>query len=177
MTYQDNKIIQEISEMAPILASLPKSEIHRVPDSYFDEVEVTIINQLNFINEEIQEVIDLPTDYFEKLDDKILQRLSGDRDIKVISLLGPRFNYLKYAAILVFFIASIVLFKYVTPSENIAVTSQLTQAEVLDYMVDNAEDFDINMLIDQEIIDESTLDDISYISVDEEASELIEADF
>jgi hypothetical protein len=95
----------------------------------------------------------------------------------IIEMRSRTVNYLKYAAIVVFFAACIGLLRYATPPKNTEIASQLTQTEVLDYMVDNAEDFDINMLIDQELIDETTLDGLSYISIEDESSDYFESDF
>lgn len=178
MTHQNSNIIEEIIEMAPILASIPKLRVHQVPENYFDEVEESIISQINIIKSECQEKLAVPSDYFEKIDEVILSRIGDDtQGAKIVSMPTTRFAYMKYAAIFVVFLASLVVFNILKPQENTQLASELTQAEVLDYMVDHAEDFDINMLIDQEIIDETTLDDLSYISVEDENTDLFESDF
>ncbi len=178
MTHQDNNMIQEIVEMAPILASIPKLRVHQVPENYFDEVEESIISQINIIKSENQEKQALPLDYFEKVDEIILAKINDDtQGAKIVSMPILKFGYMKFAAIFVVLIASLVVFNILKPQENTQLTSELTQAEVLDYMVDHAEDFDINMLIDQEIIDETTLDDLSYISVEDENTDIFESDF
>lgn len=176
MTHQD--IIEEIIEITPILASIPKLNIHQVPEKYFEEVEESIISQISFVKSENQEKQALPSDYFEKLDEVILNRIDEDTQVaNIVPMTTSRFAYIKYAAILVVIIASLVVFNFQKPQENAQLTSELTQAEVLDYMVDHAEDFDINMLIDQEIIDESTLDGLSYLTIEEENAEIFESDF
>jgi len=179
MTNQDHNTTEEIIEIAPILAAIPKSKMHRVPENYFDEVESKIISQLNLIKNEHVAEHQVPSDYFEKLDDVILNRIeAATQDTKMASLPTSRFNYMKYAAILVVIIASVVVFNIVTPKEHIEVASSLTQADVLDYMADHAEDFDINMLIDHDIIDETTLDGLSYITIEEEENaDIFESDF
>jgi hypothetical protein len=170
MTNQDNNITEEIIDMAPILAALPKSKLHRVPENYFDDVESNIISQLNLIKNEKSQDQKVPADYFESLDDVILN--------KIVSLPASRFNYMKYAAILVVLIASLVAFNFLKPQENAQMASELTQAETIDYMVEHAEDFDINMLIDHDIIDETTLDGLSYITIEEEENaDIFESDF
>lgn len=179
MTNQDNNITEEIINMAPILAALPKSKLHRVPENYFDDVESNIISQLNLIKNEKSQDQKVPADYFESLDDVILNKIdSATQKSKIVSLPASRFNYMKYAAILVVLIASLVAFNFLKPQENAQMASELTQAETIDYMVEHAEDFDINMLIDHDIIDETTLDGLSYITIEEEENaDIFESDF
>jgi hypothetical protein len=178
MTHQDNNITEEIIDMAPILAAIPKSKLHRVPENYFDDVESIIISQLNLIKNEKAQDHQVPSDYFETIEDNILTRIHEEtQESKIVPIPTSRFVYMKYAAILVVLIASLIVFNFLKPQENAQLASDLTQAETLDYMVDHAEDFDINMLIDQDIIDESTLDGLSYLTIEEENEDIFESDF
>jgi len=175
---QYNNIVDEIVEIAPILASLPKSNLDQVPEHYFDQVEDEILSQLSLLKDDNQRQLALPSDYFSKIDEVIMERIVDQvQGAKIIEMPSRKINYLKYAAILMFFVACLGVLRYATPEKNMDVASQLTQSEVLDYMADNAEDFDINMLIDQGMIDESTLDGISYISIDEETEYILDSDF
>ena len=168
----DNKVIKEIAEMAPILASLPKTNRYHIPENYFNEVEIQILCQMTILTVEDDSQKVIPLDYFSKVEEVIINRIADqDQDAKIIEMPSRKINYQRYAAIVIAFLACIAVLRFATLERNAEMASQLTQAEILDYMVDNAEDFDINMLIDHELIEENTLDGLSYIYIDDESSD------
>ncbi|MBC7884318.1 MAG: hypothetical protein H7X99_02510 [Saprospiraceae bacterium] len=176
MTNRSENIQKELQELAPTLANLPKTNPLTVPDSYFEIVEDRILSQLYLISTTETCVNDVPTDYFDQVESLILENIQKEaKPTKIIVLPFIKPNFFRYAAILIFFTLCIAVFSFYqkTNAEDAEIA---LQEEYIDYMTEDIEEFDINLLIENDLIDESALDDVSYLSIYNETSDLFDSE-
>ena len=178
-----NKILEEIKEWAPILASMDKTNPFKVPNGYFDSLENRIVEELGG---KAPEQTTVPKDYFDSLPDKVIQQVTVDKEAKVIP-----FHYKKWisvaAAFIVIFGAGIFFTQSTSPSSDAsALAFEMDTEEAIDYLIETGE-LNVADLIALEIyledfedtedenssIDDTDLDDFLNTLTQDELEELL----
>lgn len=171
-------INQELKTIAPILSKIKKPIHHNVPDGYFDQLEDQIMSQINILNHD-KTKLHVPEGYFETVEDQILNIVTDQRT-KVIPIFKKPFFRIVIAASVVFMLAfiSYQLFqKDADTHQDTFVDLQADEIEYFQYLHQNVDDLDINMLIDNDLVDESDLFVLSYndISETDESASIFES--
>lgn len=168
-TLESYQIQQELAEIAPTLAALPKRNHHVVPENYFDDVEEVIFSQLK-LSDLKRKKVSVPDQYFEGLEDKILGTVNNNAKVKTFTIQ----RWVRYAAAAsVVVVLSAVAFKYF--SINTAPNQMADSLEVndyLQYLQQNVEDGDIEMMIDNGLVEES---DLTVVEIPSDESKIEEA--
>lgn len=162
-TLKSNNIQKELAEIAPILATLPKRNNLVIPEHYFDDVENEILSQLK-LSDLKRSQLQIPDSYFEDLEDKILHKVNNSPMVNTVTM----HRWMRYvAAALVVVIMSIFAFQYIplstAPSQ---VADSIEVNDYLQYLQQNIEDGDIEMLIDSGLVEESDLTVVELPSQD-----------
>lgn len=71
---QSNNILNELMELSPTLAAIPKRNVFSVPNGYFDQLPTLLLLQTKPINEKAA----VPEGYFENLADNIMARIKQE---------------------------------------------------------------------------------------------------
>ena len=152
----------ELEEIGPLLATIAKTNpISPPPDDYFDEVEKRILSQIALAGHDTP-LAQVPAGYFEKLETKIMSHDSARVSEKQVYTMR---NWKMYAiaASMILISAVMIVFKmYQSPSALPDTTSVPTQDEYLQYMTDHIDEFDINMLTEQQLVEESDVQWVTY---------------
>lgn len=169
------QIQQELAEIAPTLAALPKRNNQAVPENYFADVEDEIFSQLK-LSDLKRKQIQVPDRYFDDLEDKILHNVKDISPIKTFH----RPQWMKYAAAAsVVMVLSIFALNYLSSNTApIQVADSLEASDYLQYIEQNVEDGDIEMLIENGLIEESdlTVVDLHSIELQNEEQGLFETE-
>lgn len=80
---RNNEILNELREISPLLAGIPKGNIQTVPIGYFDNLEMRIcihslLHQYDTKEYFIREKPGVPTGYFEQLSDSVLSKIKEE---------------------------------------------------------------------------------------------------
>ena len=153
-----SEVIEELKMLAPFFSGLPKANLHKLPEGYFEDVEEKIISQIQLTNYELK--ISVPPGYLEKVEDDILSKVKSVPSVKehrVIGILKYRKLIASIAAIMLFVLTTWFVFnKLESPSADISINTGEHDA-YLEYIHKNIADYDINMLVDQGLIEEEDL--------------------
>jgi hypothetical protein len=172
MTDKKHDIYEELRSLAPKLSQLKKADNQYVPKAYFDLVETQIISQLHLVVIENNAAIELPENYFENFEKGMLKEIKEEFSkpkLRSISNVSKSVFY-KIAASLIFVLASILLFNTYNSKEKLE-TASVSQEEYIQYISDHIEEFDINLLIEQELLNDQVLNNISYLEIEKELDE------
>jgi hypothetical protein len=152
------EILDELKSLAPTLATLPKKMPYDVPTHYFDMVENEILEQVSLLKYELNQPV--PYGYFEDMEDKLMPLMHESKDIKpkiqhVTSL--RRWIY-GAAAIFTLAITSILVFSNQAKGDNIP----LDEDAYLLYIQENIDDFEIDQMVENELVEESDVTLITF---------------
>jgi hypothetical protein len=156
-----NEISSELSIEAPVLASIPKSNLGRVPHNYFEEVEEQIISQLNLIG--IGQEPTMDSVYFDQVEDKILLSLADD-NTKVVPLYKkPVFKILAAATtISILSVMAFQLFFQNDKQPEVIFATDIPEVDYYQFIEQNINELDIHLLIEQDLVVESDFNIVSY---------------
>lgn len=158
-----NIIRQELESLAPNLAKVKRYQRIDIPDEYFDSAEEQIMSQIYIMTQE-QVKVNVPSDYFETLDDNIMAGINSEKP-KVVPLRSMcKYRYVAAAAIVfvLFFIGYKVSPLVESGSDRLPMMSQIADSEYYQYLHQNIDEVDMNMLIEHNLVDESDLAILSY---------------
>lgn len=164
-------IIKELNDLAPSLVKLPKISTLSVPENYFENVEEQILSQLNLISYEGTKQV--PSGYLEHVESDLATWLTlNDRKKVKEPILVSFLKYKKwlYSAAAIFTFATCALIVFNVQKENYPALeiTQNDQDQYLHYVQENIDDFDINVLIENDLVEES---DISLVAFETESPE------
>ena len=74
----NNQILNELQELGPLLAAVPRVNVYATYDNYFAEMSEAIMAKLNVTELASKEEYNLPAGYFENLSDTILQKVRAN---------------------------------------------------------------------------------------------------
>jgi hypothetical protein len=169
MTNNNNTdIMQELKILAPNLAKISKRHHQTVPDGYFIVVEEEIMRQINILCSVDNINKDVPKDYFNSLEDRIIYKIGVSESKKPIdSQLIQSGLYIKFryalAAILVFALAMVTLYNIQVHTNYNADMAVSDQEAYFNYLQKNVDDIDLNDLIEQDLLTEQ---DLTFISTE-----------
>jgi hypothetical protein len=153
-----SEVIEELKKLAPVLSGLPKDNLLKLPEGYFEDVEDKILSQIHLTNYDLKPSV--PPGYLEKVEDVILRKVKfgpSDKKHQVISMLKYRKIIASIAAVMLFILTAWFVFnREERSSGNIAISIEDHDA-YLEYIHKNIGDYDINMLVDQGLIEEDDL--------------------
>lgn len=162
MNNKDKNIQQELKELSPLLADIPKPEIKDVPAGYFDTIEDQLIGLTNISSvHDHKDTSGIPEGYFESLENKIIQRLQSQpvevrsNQLKIIR------KVMKIAAAFVFVLTSYLTIRQYNPYGFLSTPDEIALQDddaMWDYLIDNSDDITLNMLIDNGLVEVSDLD-------------------
>jgi len=166
-TYEVDK---ELKSISVFLADIPKNNILLIPEGYMDEVEEHILSQI-FLTQIDHADMNVPLGYFENLEStftypeaKILNHAVGKKNIFNLSF--ARLIKYKVAAMILFFTCCLFVLNIYLNKETITDTAYEDPELYLEYLENNIDEFEIDFLADQGLIEES---DISLVTYDEES--------
>ena len=169
-----NKIDKELAEIAPLLASLEKSNPFSVPEGYFSSLENRVMDALDkkpVLNESA------PSGYFDNLSDRVLERIQTEEKPKVIPLY--RNKWLAIAASFIVLIAAGFLINGQLGQSNSGEEFALDYEpeEALEYLIENenlylSDLISIDLYEDEEFAEESTFTEFDDVELDELLNEL-----
>lgn len=161
-------IAKEIETLSPILAKIKKPVRKDIPDGYFETVEAQILSQISIINHQSPK-IEVPEGYFANLENQIMQNVGID-DVKVL----PFYKRVSFRILAAASIVFILVFTGIqllttdnTTNPELSVMAQPNEAEYFQYLQHNIEEIDINMLIENDLIEESDLTVVTYNDINE----------
>lgn len=164
------EVHSEIKSLSGFLADIPKINILYIPEGYMDEVEEQILSQI-FLTQNDYADMNVPAGYFENLestftypDAKIINQAVGKGKIFNLAI-SRRLKY-KVAAMILFFTCCLFVLNIYLHKDIIADTAYEDPELYLEYLENNMDEFDIDFLADQGLIEES---DISLVTYDEES--------
>lgn len=164
MTESEKYIIaQELESLAPVLASIHKPIRKDIPNGYFDRTEDQIMSQIHLLMHD-KNKIQVPDGYFETVEDQVLNSIT-DQQTKVVPIFQKYLFRIAIAASTIFLVAFISynLFQNDTAvHKDTFADLQVDEAEYFQYLHQNVDELDINMLIDNDLIEESDLSVITY---------------
>lgn len=163
------EINKELALAAPLLATLPKVQIDQVPNGYFDHVEHQILAQMSFASILSKNKEEAPAGYFESLETETYHRLEMVKDTKVIQLVPDKNSRLRRMFSIAASVAAVVCCVYFLAPSSVEDEAQLatsTEDMYIDYLTENIDEFDINTLIEHDLLDEALLDGLSFIDED-----------
>ncbi|MBK8515150.1 MAG: hypothetical protein IPL55_02300 [Saprospiraceae bacterium] len=159
------EIYNELTELAPKLAEIPKKNLFDVPEKYFENVEEQILSQLYLV--QFDKKLSIPVSYLEDVEKDLIKWAGNENQTKINNM--PVLNFKIYkkwmysaAAILVFGLAFLMVFNNQNEKMANPNFSAIDQDEYLQYIQDNIDEFEISSLIDHEILEEG---DITGIDV------------
>lgn len=151
--YTDNNILQELTEISPVVANLKatiKGDIYRVPEDYFETLEINILEKTILHNDSLNQ--EVPDGYFEGLEAAIFAKIEAatpnrvkkdDRDTKIYRMFGM---FSKIAAVfLISFIAIKGLYFDEHPQHETSaqiMEDQISQQDVMSYIEENLHEFE-----------------------------------
>lgn len=151
-----DKIKNELINIAPTLTSLDKNNPFKVPNGYFTSLGERTIDGLVKNTKSTQS---LPIGYFEGLSDKVLEKVTQEKESKLIPLYKR--NWFAIAASFLVLIGATYMIKSnlntVEPSTEFAL--EIEPEEALDYLIENGDLYltDLisleieNLVLDEEI--------------------------
>ncbi len=163
-TYEVN---EELKELAPILSELPKINGAEVPEGYFQRVEQQILSQIFISGSVDTSELQIPDGYFERLESDVIDIFHQNDEKysakgKMVWLSKLKFLQYAAAAVVILFASVWLLFNM----NNHDVISEDTAMESSDayfeYLEDNIDEFDINILMEHDLIEESDITLITY---------------
>jgi len=163
-TYEVNK---ELKDIAPILAELPKNSASEVPTGYFQLVEEQIMGQI-FISENVHKSeMQVPEGYFEKLESDVINVVSKNNpnkssEVKIVLFSNVKLLQYAAAAVLILFVSVWIEFNVNNTNAITEDTTLETSDAYFEYLEDNMDEFDINSLVDHDLIEESDITLITY---------------
>ena len=168
---ENKKILIELSYLAPTLAKLPKKSILTVPLNYFEEVEEQIMSQLNLIKYETYS--EMPAGYLDHIESDVVKWATqlvpkNANEPKYFNFLSIKKWMYAIAAVFVFATGAFIVFSIEQNKSTILEITQNEQDLYLDYLQHNIEEFDINSLIENDLVEES---DVSFVVNEYESSE------
>jgi len=174
-TYEVNK---ELKELAPILSELPKINGAEVPEGYFQRAEQQILSQIFISGRVDTSELQVPDGYFDRLESDVIDIVYQNDEKysakgKMIWLSKLKFLQYAAAAVVILFASVWVVFNmnnHDVISEDISMESSDAYFE---YLEDNIDEFDINILLEHDLIEES---DIALITYTEDAETDIDQD-
>ncbi|MGB4960505.1 MAG: hypothetical protein WBO36_13580 [Saprospiraceae bacterium] len=169
-----NDVYDELKGVAPILSTLSKENHLEVPNQYFEEVEEKILSQMRIYSPEHAV---LPDGYMDVVETKVLQKLENSTNIHQEKQESAKIFALKWwksvaAAVILITTGSIVMNQLSVTNDKTLAAEMIDQDIYIKYLELHPEDFDINMMIDQGLIEES---DVSIVNYDEQILELLES--
>jgi len=178
-----NEIKKELQEIAPTLAQIPKRIPNNVPEKYFEEVEESLVSQCTILAYEKSLNISIPAQYFENVETDIIEEIENIPTKQTSSTPVRQINFSKrwipaVAAIFVLSISTWFVFKD-NPIENKASTAAITDPDLyLNYIHDHIDEYNIDMLIDQGLVEESDVSvvDLKFLDYMDDPSSLIESE-
>lgn len=158
-------MIEELLELAPTLASLHKKSNLSVPQNYFEDVEEQIISQLNLMK--FDNTPQVPQGYLDQLESDVVNWALKHEKKQVSTIKSfnfSRFNKWMYAAAAIFTLAicAVAAFNIQIKKSVTTEFANIEQEQYFDYIQNNIDDFDINSLIENDLIEESDLSLIVY---------------
>jgi hypothetical protein len=159
-------IHNELKEIAPTIAAMPRAEaINAPPDGYFQELEAQLLTLSKIVRVEVAEEkqsVGMPANYFEYIEDKVLQQLTTPEvEVRQISWLR-RYKWAVAASFLL--VVSAVAVQNITSSKETPTlaSDDLTSEEALTYLEQNQQDGQIEALIDAGVIDSTLVADLTF---------------
>ena len=148
---KENKNIEILSEK---LLWLRDNEGYLIPDDYFSQLPEKLAERLDLKRiEDISEINDVPKDYFETLPQIVLDRVEQKRPAK-IRILGGWTQAIGIAASLL--IVGFIGFSIFNVNE-VPVDDSEFATEYMEYLEQNTDEFEMNSLIDYELVDEEMM--------------------
>ncbi|MBK9736241.1 MAG: hypothetical protein IPO92_15280 [Saprospiraceae bacterium] len=175
MNRNNNEIHAELEILAPTLAAMPKVMHYHVPEGYFEAVEDQILSQMALTEMDNHVGMDVPEGYFNRLEDIVMEQVAimSKSNDNLVSLQPVRkLAYLKYvaaAASITLVITMLFFFNNKDLNIDTATSDNVTHDEYITYIQQNMDEFDINQLIEHELIDSTVLDNITYLESYDEA--------
>jgi len=93
MSSHINDILNELKDLSPLVAEIPRNNVLSVPEHYFDSLDAHILFKIN------DTYAGVPEGYFERLPGEIMNRIRNEKRVKVISVKSV---FLQYAVAAVF---------------------------------------------------------------------------
>ncbi|KXK37660.1 MAG: hypothetical protein UZ09_BCD002001759 [Bacteroidetes bacterium OLB9] len=153
MTNFNDHFQDELKEISPYLASLPKQDPKNVPDGYFEQIEDEIVHQLMLIRHTPESNRQLPDGYFDQVENQVI------RKIKISKKPRAWIKFIPYvaAASILFILMILVVSPADHANQETVQLAQISEMDQLDYLSKNIDDVSLNTLIDYGLIEESDL--------------------
>jgi hypothetical protein len=153
-----SEVKEELKMLAPVLSGLPKANIDKLPEGYFEDVEEKIMSQILLTNYELTKSV--PSGYLEKVEDDILSKVISVHTVKenrIVGILKYKKLIASIAAMMLFVLATWFVFNRVEETSGEIVINAEEHDTYLEYIHKNIGDYDINMLVDKGLIAEEDL--------------------
>ena len=167
-----NEIIQELQSIGPILAQIPKRTPNNVPENYFENVEENILSQCLLLAYEKSLNVTVPSEYFDNIEDEIITTIEN-LDVKQTSKTPVRQMFFRkrwmqaVAAIFVLALGTWFVFNKMAvenkPTSNIVADPDM----YLRYIHDHIDEFNIDMLLDHDLVEESDISIVDFKFLDD----------
>jgi len=160
------EVNQELKELAPTLANLPKNIKPSIPEGYFQLLENQVMSQIYISKNTETDKFHVPDAYFENFESNI-EKMIYDKQAKTSSsvkiVLLSNLKWIRNVAAVLVLIAAVGMIFNEKYAENtsINITSDNSNG-YLEYIEDNIDEYDINTLIDYGLIEESDITLITY---------------
>ncbi|HSV10131.1 MAG TPA: hypothetical protein VLI68_05140 [Hanamia sp.] len=98
MENKSTDILNELKTISPLLTSLQKVNVFKVPDNYFEDLDQRISTSVFLHQDEKNASQKIPAGYFDSLSDRILSKIKNENTenaIEEIKQISPALHYLK----------------------------------------------------------------------------------
>ncbi|MBK9256107.1 MAG: hypothetical protein IPM42_11515 [Saprospiraceae bacterium] len=184
---KDKDFNTELSELSPLLVKWPKGLPPAAPEGYLESLDSIIMEQVSIdsLYQNKDNFSDLPFEYFDGLDEKIMGRIREDqkpvvkqlhiseRIHKVVSL-AIRYKS-QFAAIFTFIVGSVLIFNLV-PGKKEVNTEIVMEDAYLEYLKKNLDDIDLKMMINTETITDGILSNMNVHNTNDSEFEKLVSD-
>lgn len=150
----DKQHNEELSNLAPKLASIKKKELHKCPEGYFDglsdEVLAKILESPVLHSLEKKELLQAPEGYFEKIDERIKSIVNSDKTAKIIPIRTTILRWTAVAASVTVLIMSSFYFfgDSAQPKQKLA-SVETTHEEYTSYLMDELQDDELYAFVSE----------------------------
>jgi hypothetical protein len=98
MENKSTDILNELKTISPLLTSLQKVNVFKVPDNYFEDLDQRISTSVFLHQDEKNASQKIPAGYFDSLSDRILSKIKNENTenaIEEIKQISPALHYMK----------------------------------------------------------------------------------
>ena len=169
-----NKIDKELAEIAPLLASLEKSNPFSVPEGYFSSLENKVMDALDK-----KPVLtgSMPSGYFDNLSDRVLEKIQTEEKVIVVPLYRNRWLAIAASFIVLMAAGFLINGQLGKTSSGEEFVSDYEPEEALEYLMETenlylSDLISIDLYEDEELANESTFTEFDDLELNEFLNEL-----